>query len=82
MTYRSFAATTSRKRVALAMLVSASLSLGAPFVATSSADPAHAAGTPVSAGFGDCKNDNGGLHLGYVCPTPAGGGGTGGVINV
>jgi len=69
MIHRSHAGLTSSKRVALALAVSAALSLGSPLVAISSA-AAGGAQKPVSATFGDCKNDNSGKHLGYVCPTP------------
>jgi hypothetical protein len=67
MSHRSSAALKPRM-VALALVAGAVLCLGSPFVAVSSAD-AGGAQRPVSAGFGDCKNDNSGLHLGYVCDT-------------
>jgi hypothetical protein len=66
MSHRSSAAPKPRK-VALALVAGALLSLGSPLVAVSSASNAGGAQRPVSAGFGDCKNDNSGLHLGYVC---------------
>jgi hypothetical protein len=64
MSHRSIA----RKGTALALLASAALYVGSPLVAVSSADPSGAQ-KPVSAGFGDCKNDNSGAHLGYTCPS-------------
>jgi len=79
MIHRSLAAKTSSKRIALTLAVSAALSLGSPLVAISSAQ-AGGAQKPVTAGFGDCKNDNSGKHLGYVCPTPDTSGGSGGGI--
>jgi hypothetical protein len=66
MSHRSSAAPKPRK-AALALVAGAVLCLGSPFVAVSSASDAGGAQRPVSAGFGDCKNDNSGLHLGYVC---------------
>jgi hypothetical protein len=59
------------KRVFLSLLTAACLVVGSPAVA------AHAANgggvqKPVSAGFGDCKNDNAGKHKGYVCPSDSG----------
>jgi hypothetical protein len=73
MSHRSSAGITS-KRIALTLAVSAFLSVGSPLVATSSASNGGGAQRPVSANFGDCKNDNSGLHRGYVCPTTDGGG--------
>jgi hypothetical protein len=73
MPHRSYAAIQPRK-VALALVVGAVVSLGSPLVAVSSASNAGGAERPVSAGFGDCKNDNSGLHLGYVCETTDDGG--------
>ncbi len=73
MSHRSFAGI-SRKGTALAVAASAFLSLGSPLVAVSSASDAGGAQRPVSATFGDCKNDNSGLHLGYVCASTDGGG--------
>jgi hypothetical protein len=75
MSHRSFAGL-SRKGTALAFVASAFLSLGSPLVAVSSAADAGGAQRQVSADFGDCKNDNSGLHLGYVCPSTDGGGTT------
>jgi hypothetical protein len=73
MSHRSYAAIQPRK-LALALLAGAVFCLGSPPVAVSSASNAGGAERPVSAGFGDCKNDNSGLHLGYVCETTDGGG--------
>ena len=74
MSHRSYAVTGPRK-LALVLGTSVLMSLGSPFVAISSASDAGGAQRPVSSGFGDCKNDNSGLHLGYVCDTTDGGGG-------
>jgi hypothetical protein len=74
MTHRSNASRRS-KRVALAFVASALLTFGSPFVASSSADAGNAAHKSVSADFGDCKNDNAGLHYGFDCPGTSGGGG-------
>jgi len=74
MSHRSFSAVASRKRVALAMLAGAAFYVGSPLVAVSSAADSGGAQRSVNADFGDCKNDNSGLHLGYVCPAPDGGG--------
>ena len=68
MSHRSPAAIRPRK-VTLALMAGAVLCLGSPLVAVSSASNAGGAQRPVSAGFGDCKNDNSGLHNGYVCAT-------------
>lgn len=68
MSHRSIARIATRKGTALALVASAALYVGSPLVAVSSAD-AGGAQTPVSAGFGDCKNANTGSHNGYVCPT-------------
>jgi hypothetical protein len=71
------------QRVILSLLATACLVAGSPVVANASADGAQ---KPVSASFGDCKNDNAGKHKGYVCPSDdsssTGGGDTsgGGVI--
>jgi hypothetical protein len=76
MSHRSYAVS-PRRKMALVLATSVLLSLGSPFVAVSSASDAGGAQRPVSSGFGDCKNDNSGLHLGYVCdPTDGGGGNT------
>jgi hypothetical protein len=68
MSHRSPAEIQPRK-LALALVAGAVLCLGSPLVAVSSASNAGGAQRPVSTGFGDCKNDNAGLHLGYVCET-------------
>lgn len=68
MSNRSFAFAASRRRAALALLASTVLYVGAPLVATSSAS-ASGVPQPVTASFGDCKNDNSGLHSGYSCPS-------------
>jgi hypothetical protein len=73
MSHRSYAAFQPRK-LALALVAGALFSVGSPLVAVSSASDAGGAERPVSAGFGDCKNDNSGLHLGYICETTDGGG--------
>jgi hypothetical protein len=73
MSHRFYAAIQPRK-VAVALVAGAVLCLGSPLAAVSSASNAGGAERPVSAGFGDCKNDNSGLHLGYVCETTDGGG--------
>jgi hypothetical protein len=56
------------KRVFVSLAASACLIAGSPFVGVSSA--ATGAHKPVSASFGDCKNDNSGKHQGYDCPQP------------
>ncbi|HZU39566.1 MAG TPA: hypothetical protein VE992_00870 [Solirubrobacteraceae bacterium] len=78
MSNSSFAGIASRKRFALALAAGAFLYVGSPMVAVSSAAESGGAQRPVSATFGDCKNDNAGLHLGYVCPAPDPGPGQGG----
>ncbi len=50
----------------LAMVV-ALLSLGSPWVASSSASNAGGAHKPRPMTFGDCKNSNAGVHNGYDC---------------
>jgi hypothetical protein len=54
------------KRVIVSLAASACLIVGSPFVGVSSA--ATGAHKPVSASFGDCKNNNSGKHNGYDCP--------------
>ena len=69
------------QRVILSLLATACLVAGSPVVANAS--NAGGAQKPVSATFGDCKNDNAGKHKGYVCPSDdsnTGGGDGGGVI--
>jgi hypothetical protein len=56
------------KRVFVSLAASACLIAGSPFVGVSSA--ASGAHKPVSATFGDCKNNNNGKHNGYDCPKP------------
>ena len=75
MMNRSTAGKRTAKRVFVSLIASACLILGSPVVATgSAASPgAHKA---VSAGFGDCKNDNAAKHNGYDCPVQQSGGGT------
>jgi hypothetical protein len=58
------------KRVFVSLAASACLIAGSPFVGVSSAANGPGAHKPVSAGFGDCKNNNSGKHNGYDCPTP------------
>lgn len=69
------------KRAAATVLASAFLIAGAP-VAASSAATDVGAHKPVSASFGDCKNDNSGKHNGYDCPLSSGTGGAGDPILV
>jgi hypothetical protein len=52
----------------VSLAASACLIVGSPFVGVSSA--ATGAHKPVSASFGDCKNNNNGKHNGYDCPVP------------
>jgi hypothetical protein len=75
MTHRSSARRRS-KRILLAFLASALLPFGSPFMANSSADTGNGAHRNVSANFGDCKNENTGVHNGYDCPVSSGGGGS------
>ena len=58
------------KRVFVSLAASACLIAGSPFVGVSSAANGPGAHKPVSASFGDCKNNNSGKHNGYDCPTP------------
>jgi hypothetical protein len=53
----------------VSLAASACLIVGSPFVGVSSAATGGGAHKPVSASFGDCKNDNSGKHNGYDCPT-------------
>jgi hypothetical protein len=53
----------------VSLAASACLIVGSPFVGVSSAATGGGAHKPVSASFGDCKNDNNGKHNGYNCPT-------------
>jgi hypothetical protein len=54
------------RRLLLALLV-ALTSIGSTGVATSLASNAGGAQKSRPASFGDCKNENAGLHNGYVC---------------
>ena len=54
------------KRVILSLLATTCLAVGSPVVVANAAS--NGAQKPVSASFGDCKNDNAGKHKGYVCP--------------
>jgi hypothetical protein len=54
------------KRVLVSLLATACLVVGSPAVANAASGGAQ---KPVSATHGDCKNDNAGLHKGYVCPS-------------
>jgi hypothetical protein len=58
------------KRVFVSLAASACLIAGSPFVGVSSAASGPGAHKPVSASFGDCKNNNNGKHNGYDCPVP------------
>lgn len=69
MSHRPFITSSRCLRLALALLLSAIATAGSPLAAISSAATGGAQ-RPVSATFGDCKNDNGGLHLGYLCQAP------------
>ena len=70
MSHRSIARIATRKGTALALVASAALYVGSPLVTVSSADPAGVVGAQTQVGptFGDCKNDNNGVHNGYQCP--------------
>jgi hypothetical protein len=68
MMHRSTTGSRRAKRVLVSLAASACLIVGSPFVGVSSA--ATGAHKPVTAGFGDCKNDNNGKHQGYDCPLP------------
>ena len=68
MMHRSTTGSRRAKRVLVSLAASACLIVGSPFVGVSSA--ATGAHKPVSASFGDCKNDNSGKHQGYDCPQP------------
>jgi hypothetical protein len=54
------------RRLLLALLV-ALMSIGSTGAAAALASNAGGAQKPRPATFGDCKNDNSGLHNGYVC---------------
>jgi hypothetical protein len=66
MMHRSTTGSRTANRVLVSLAASACLIVGSPFVGVSSA--ATGAHKPVSASFGDCKNDNNGKHNGYNCP--------------
>jgi hypothetical protein len=69
MTHRSTTGSRFSKRTALALAAGVLMSLGSPVVAASSAAEEHGLHRQVPATFGDCKNDNAGVHNGYDCPT-------------
>jgi hypothetical protein len=73
MTHRSTAGNRFSKRMALALVASALMTVGSPAIAASSASEGDGLHRQVQAGFGDCKNDNSGLHNGYDCPVSGGG---------
>jgi hypothetical protein len=54
----------------VSLAATACLIVGSPFVGVSSAATGGGLHKPVSASFGDCKNNNNGKHNGYDCPTP------------
>jgi hypothetical protein len=64
------------KRVLLSLLASVCLMVASPVISASSASAG--AQAPVSATHGDCKNDNAGKHMGYVCPSVQNGDDNGG----
>ena len=70
MMHRSTTGSRRAKRVLVSLAASACLIVGSPFVGVSSAASGPGAHKPVSASFGDCKNNNNGKHNGYDCPTP------------
>jgi hypothetical protein len=72
MTTRSIAISRFSRRTALAVVAGAlmSVSVVSPAIAASSASQGSGLHRQVSAGFGDCKNDNSGAHNGYDCPIP------------
>ncbi len=73
MTHRSKAGNRFSKRIALALalVVSALMTVGFPAMA-SSAFVWVGSYRVVPHSFGDCKNENSGLHNGYVCWTGPG----------
>jgi hypothetical protein len=77
MMNRSNAGSRNAKRVVMSLLASVCLIVASP-VAASSASNAGGAQKPVSATHGDCKNDNAGKHMGYVCPSVQNGDDNGG----
>jgi hypothetical protein len=70
MMHRSTTGSRTAKRVLVSLAASACLIVGSPFVGVSSAASGPGAHKPVSASFGDCKNNNNGKHNGYDCPVP------------
>jgi hypothetical protein len=70
MMHRSTTGSRRAKRVLVSLAASACLIVGSPFVGVSSAASGPGAHKPVSASFGDCKNNNNGKHHGYDCPVP------------
>ena len=68
MMHRSTTGSRTAKRVLVSLAASACLIVGSPFVGVSSAATG-GAHKPVSATFGDCKNNNSGKHNGYDCPS-------------
>jgi hypothetical protein len=73
MTHRSTADNRFPRRMALALVVGALMTVGSPAIAASSASQGNGLHRQVQAGFGDCKNHNSGLHNGYDCPVAASG---------
>ena len=72
MKTRSTAISRFSRRTALAVVAGAlmSMSVGFPAMAASSASEGSGLHRQVTAAFGDCKNDNAGVHNGYDCPAP------------
>jgi hypothetical protein len=68
MTHRSTAVNRFSRRMALALVAGAMMTVGSPVIAASSASDGNGPHREVRAGFGDCKNHNSGLHNGYDCP--------------
>ncbi len=70
MTTRSTAISRFHRRTALAVMagVMMSMSAVAPAMAASSASEGRGLHREVPASFGDCKNENSGVHNGYDCP--------------
>ena len=72
MTHRSTPRGRMAKRVTAGLIASALMIVGSPVAASSAASGG--AHKPVSASFGDCKNNNSGKHNGYDCPVSSGDG--------
>jgi hypothetical protein len=68
--HRSTTGSRRANRVLVSLAASACLIVGSPFVGVSSAATGGGLHKPVSASFGDCKNNNSGKHNGYDCPKP------------